>query len=120
MNSPTLLYLGRDLFLSGPIRQAAMASGWSFRQADPTVPVPSDTGEPLVAVFDLASLKEGVFPLTQSIRQHPGKTVVVGISFHTDTESHQRGKEAGLDRIIHRSQLGPALKAVLDEALPAS
>ncbi len=120
MATPTVLYFGRDLFLSGPIRQAAMTSGWSFRQAEPTVPVPSDTGDPLVAVFDLGSLKEDVFPLTQAIRQHHGKTVVVGISFHTDTESHERGKKAGLDRIIHRSRLGPEFKAVLDEALPAS
>lgn len=120
MSQPTVLYLGHDLFLSAPIRQVALSAGWSFRQSEPTVPLPSDTGTPLVAVFDLGALKEAVFPLAHALKSRPGKTFLVGVSFHTDKESHERGEKAGLDRIIHRSQLGHELKAVIDEAFPAS
>ncbi|MHB8421358.1 MAG: hypothetical protein ACYC9S_02345 [Leptospirales bacterium] len=120
MSQPTVLYLGRDLFLSGPIRQAAMASGWSFQQSEPTAPIPSEAGDPLVAVFDLGALKDAVSPLAQALKTRVGKTVMIGISFHTDTESHERGEKAGLDRIIHRSRLGHELKAVLDEAFSVS
>ncbi len=71
-----------------------------------------------MAVFDLSALKDEVFPLTETLRQRGGKTILVGISFHTDTDSLRRGQLAGIDKILHRSRMGPDLKTLLHEQTP--
>ncbi len=114
----TVVYIGKDLFLSGPIRQAALSEGWSFRQEDPAKASSLSPDGPIVAVFDLSALKDEVFPLTETLRQRGGKTILVGISFHTDMDSLRRGQLAGIDKILHRSRMGPDLKTLLHEQTP--
>ena len=116
MTTPLVLYIGKDLILSGPIRQAAQASGWPFRQSEDLSTLPEEC-DPLVVVADLGALKERAELLGQSARLRPGKTFLAGIAFHTDTESHERATRAHFDRVIHRSRLGPDLKDLLDAIL---
>jgi hypothetical protein len=111
----TVCYIGKDLFLSGPIRQAAVSEGWSFRQEEPAKTSNLGFDGPVVAVFDLSALKEDVFPIAEALRKRTGKTTLVGICFHTDTESLRRGQQAGVDKILHRSRMGPDLKTLLHE-----
>lgn len=115
VDEKTVLYIGKDLFLSGPIRQAAQSEGWAFRQVDPDKPLLLLQCRDLVAVFDLSALKESLFPIVAELRKRSGKTTLVGISFHTDTENIQRGQQAGIDKIVHRSRMGHELKALLHE-----
>lgn len=115
IDEKTVLYIGKDLFLSGPIRQAAQSEGWAFRQADPEKPLHLLSGRDMVAVFDLSALKETLLPIVAELRKRPGKTTLVGISFHTDTENIQRGQQAGIDRIVHRSRMGHELKTLLHD-----
>lgn len=110
-----VLYIGKDLFLSGPIRQAAQSEGWTFRQVDPEKPLPLSPGQDIVAVFDLSALKDALFPITTELRKRPEPTTMVGISFHTDTENIQRGQQAGIDKIVHRSRMGHELQTLLHE-----
>lgn len=115
IDEKTVLYIGKDLFLSGPIRQVAQSEGWGFRQADPEKPLLLLPSRDLVAVFDLSALKETLFPIVSELRKRPAKTTLVGISFHTDTENIQRGQQAGIDRIVHRSRMGYELKTLLHD-----
>jgi hypothetical protein len=110
-----VVYIGKDLFLSGPIRQAALSEGWTFRQEDPGKAETLSPEGTIVAVFDLSALKDEVFPLSETLRRRKGKTTLVGISFHTDQDSLRRGQQAGVDKILHRSRMGPDLKMLLHE-----
>jgi hypothetical protein len=110
-----VVYIGKDLFLSGPIRQAALSEGWTFRQEDPGKAETLSPEGTIVAVFDLSALKDEVFPLSETLRRRKEKTILVGISFHTDQDSLRRGQQAGVDKILHRSRMGPDLKMLLHE-----
>jgi hypothetical protein len=116
MNAPLVLYVGKDLMLSGPIRQAAQSSGWTYAQSEDPSNLPGDP-DPLVVVADLGALKEKAETLGEAARRRSGKTVLAGIAFHTDTESHERAVRARFDRVIHRSRLGPDLKDLLNAVL---
>lgn len=68
-----VVYIGKDLFLSGPIRQAALSEGWTFRQEDPGKAETLSPEGTIVAVFDLSALKDEVFPLSETLRRRKEK-----------------------------------------------
>jgi DNA-binding response OmpR family regulator len=111
-----VLFVGRDIFLGTMVSQAVQKAGFDSQPVSPLQvrnAVLSDLSIRAIVV-DLKESKENLGEIVDAAGLG-SRPRIIGIAFHTDLESKRQAQKAGLDHVIHRSQIQTQLPHLLSE-----
>ncbi len=111
----SLVFFGRDFMIGSRIEGVARAHSLVFRRVEKKENLETLSETPAIVLFDLAATGEDLPSMVSTLRSGSRETVLAGLAFHTDQQSLDKGRQAGLDRLITRSALVDALNKILSE-----
>lgn len=115
--SGKVLFVGRDIFLGTMIAQAVQRAGFRYRSVTSGELRNAVDSDPSVRalVVDLKESVDALSDIAEASRMGQQPLLLIGIAFHTDSESKHQAQKAGIDHVIHRSRIGPDLPHILME-----
>jgi len=111
-----VLFVGRDIFLGTMVAQTVQKGGFGYLSVAPLQvrnAVISDESIRAIVV-DLKESKDHL-PEIVDVAGSGSHPRLIGIVFHTDLDSKRQAQKAGLDHVIHRSQIQSHLVHLLTE-----
>ncbi|MDA8060414.1 MAG: hypothetical protein M0Z37_08720 [Nitrospiraceae bacterium] len=111
----SLLFFGKDFMIGSRVEGVARNHSLTFLRADKKESLQSIEPPPRIVLFDIASTGDTLSEMVAGLKKTYPDTSLVGLAFHTDEASLQKGKESGLHTLITRSHLVDGLNRILEK-----
>lgn len=109
-----VLFVGRDIFLGTMVSQALQKGGFRNQAVSPLQvrSVLAGTEQIRAIVVDLKETRDHLSEIVDAVGTKR-KIMLVGIAFHTDHDAKNQAHKAGIDHVMHRSQIQSQLSQLL-------
>ncbi|MHB1758020.1 MAG: hypothetical protein ACYCT9_11035 [Leptospirillum sp.] len=111
----SLVFFGKDFMIGSRIEGVSRNHSLTFLRLDKKEALPSISPAPRLVLFDIAATGDDLPEMIVTLKNTYPTTSLVGLAFHTDEASLDKGKKAGLHTLITRSNLVDGLNRILEK-----
>jgi len=111
----SLVFFGKDFMIGSRIEGVARNHSLTFLRIDKKESLHGISPPPRLVLFDIAATGEALPEMVTALKDTYPATSLVGLAFHTDEASIDKGKQSGLHSLLTRSHLVDGLNSLLEK-----
>ena len=111
----SLVFFGKDFMIGSRVEGVARNHSLTFLRLDKQEALKAISPGPRLVLFDIAATGDDLPEMIGTLKTTYPATSLVGLAFHTDEASLDKGKKAGLHTLITRSNLVDGLNRILEK-----
>ncbi len=111
----SLVFFGKDFMIGSRVEGVSRNHSLTFLRVDKKEALHTLSPQPRLVLFDIATTGDDLPQMVSGLKNIYPEISLVGLAFHTDEISLEKGKRAGLDALITRSHLVDGLNRILEK-----
>lgn len=111
----SLVFFGKDFMIGSRVEGVSRNHSLTFLRIEKKEALHAISPHPQLVLFDIAATGEDLPQMVSELKNSDPAISLVGLAFHTDEASLEKGKKAGLDALITRSHLVDGLNRILEK-----